>query len=71
MIFIPYVPYDTTLHNLMVFQHTHKHCSVYTPLKIDQERMQKAINANRTRLPQGLSKAGIHDFLLNRAEQIA
>lgn len=43
----------------------------YIPIVIDQQRMDKALNADRVALPKGLNKAQIHDFLLNRAKQLA
>lgn len=43
----------------------------YIPIILDQERMDKALNADRVALPKGLNKAQIHDFLLNQAKQLA
>lgn len=47
------------------------HADTYIPIVIDQQRMDNALNADRVALPKGLDKAQIHDFLLNRAKQLA
>lgn len=43
----------------------------YIPIILDRERMNKALNADRVALPKGLDKTQIHNFLLNRAKQLA
>lgn len=54
---------------LMAYQNDS--ADTYIPIILDQERMDKALNAPRVALPKGLNKAQIHDFLLNRAKQLA
>lgn len=42
----------------------------YIPIKLDRERMDRAINANRVRMPKGLAREQRHQFLLERAKQL-
>lgn len=56
---------------LVTYQNDHADTYTYIPIVIDQQRMDKALNADRVALPKGLDKAQIHDFLLNRAKQLA
>lgn len=43
----------------------------YIPIILNRERVDKALNADRVALPKGLDETQIHNFLLNRAKQLA
>lgn len=44
--------------------------SKYIAIRLDKDRMDKAIKANRARMPRGLTKKQRHEFIMNRAKAI-
>nr|WP_312524061.1 hypothetical protein [Moraxella sp. CTOTU47724] len=74
---VPYIDYDvisqvnhSTLRKGAYVSFMSTNNSSYIPIRLDKERMDKALSTNSIKMPRGLTREEKRAFLLNRAKQL-